>query len=101
MESRVSISLKRSTSETWSVCERASVRTMKSKSAAVNRARQFALIIGNAFCGTGVSMASQIDIETKRGKWDRCSLATAAVVRDSRIHEHRFTRIAHANGLPR
>src|SRR5881394_4077983 len=27
-------------------------------------------------------------------KWDRCSLATAAVVRGSRIHEHRFTRIA-------
>src|SRR5205823_6215235 len=32
------------------VCERASVRTMKSKSAAVNRARQFALIIGTSEC---------------------------------------------------
>ena len=38
-------SLSRSTRETWSVCERASVRTMKSKSAAVNRARQIARII--------------------------------------------------------
>jgi hypothetical protein len=39
MESRVSTSLKRSTSETLSICDRANVRTMKSKSAAVNRAR--------------------------------------------------------------
>src|SRR5207249_10756694 len=60
MESRVSTSLKRSTSETWSVCERASVRTMSSKSAAVNRARQFALIIGNSHCATEVRMASQM-----------------------------------------
>src|SRR5438046_9414256 len=61
MESRVSTSLKRSTRETWSVCERASVRTMKSKSAAVKRARQFALIIGNSLCARTASMASQID----------------------------------------
>src|SRR5436190_19558393 len=60
MESRVSISLNRTTRETWSVCERASVRTMKSKSAAVNRARQFALIIGTSSCATKGRMASQI-----------------------------------------
>src|SRR5438094_3379827 len=60
MESRVSRSLNRSTRETWSVCERASVRTMKSKSAAVNRARQFALIIGTSSCATKGRMASQI-----------------------------------------
>src|SRR5437867_13023111 len=33
---------------------------MKSKSAAVNRARQFALIIGNSHCATEVRMASQM-----------------------------------------
>src|SRR6266487_2102894 len=60
MESRVSISLKRSTRETLSVWERASVRTMKSKSAAVNRARQFALTIGNAECAMEARMASKI-----------------------------------------
>src|ERR1044071_1794372 len=60
MESRASTSLKRSTSETWSVCERASVRTMKSKSAAVNRARQFALTIGTSSCAMDVPVASQI-----------------------------------------
>src|SRR5207302_10400734 len=59
MESRVSTSLKRSISETWSVCDRASVRTMKSKSAAVNRARQFALIIGTSSCAVNAPMASQ------------------------------------------
>src|ERR1043166_6636086 len=48
-ESRVSASLRRSTSETLSLGERASVRTTKSKSAAVNRARQFALIIASSF----------------------------------------------------
>src|SRR5439155_26005190 len=53
MESRVSTLLKRSTSETWSVCDRASVRTMKSKSAAVKRAREFALIIGNSSYNDG------------------------------------------------
>src|SRR6266487_3291253 len=61
MESRVSRSLKRSTRETWSVWERASVRTTKSKSAAVKRARQFARIIGNSLCARTASMASQID----------------------------------------
>src|SRR5438094_9870343 len=64
MESRVSISLRRSTSETWSVCERASVRTMKSKSAAVNRARQFALIIGTSSCAIHARMASQTFLAT-------------------------------------
>ena len=61
MESRVSTSLKRSTREIWSVLERASVRTTKSKSAAVKRARQFARIIGESLCPTKTSMASQID----------------------------------------
>src|SRR5215510_11482216 len=59
MESRVSTSLNRSTRETWSVCDRASVRTMKSKSAAVNRARQFARIIGASSCAIHAPMASQ------------------------------------------
>src|SRR5215470_892470 len=58
MESRVSTSLSRSTSETWSVCDRASVRTMKSKSAAVNRARQFARTIGASSCAIHAPMAS-------------------------------------------
>jgi hypothetical protein len=60
---------------------------MKSKSAAVNRARQFALIIGNSSCAMSPLMASQNRNETKHGKWDRCSLAT---------DEHRFTRIEDA-----
>jgi len=34
---------------------------MKSKSAAVNRARQFALIIGTTSCAIHAHMASQID----------------------------------------
>src|SRR5438046_7849615 len=59
MESRVSTSLNRSTSETWSVCERASVRKMKSKAAAVNRVRQYDLIIGTSSCAMHAAMASQ------------------------------------------
>src|SRR5207248_5199275 len=61
MESRVSTSLSRSTRETWSVCERASVRTMKSKSAAVNRARQFARTIGALSWVDAAPIASRID----------------------------------------
>jgi ribulose kinase len=36
---------------------------MKSKSAAVNRARQFALIIGTSSCAIAAAMASQIDFQ--------------------------------------
>jgi hypothetical protein len=76
MESRVSTSLNRSTRETWSLCERASVRTMKSKSAAVNRARQFALIIGTLSCAISALMASQRFFNHRR-RGER-----------SRIHQH-------------
>jgi len=42
------------------------VRTMKSKSAAVNRARQFAWIIGILLCAPRARLASQIATATYR-----------------------------------
>ena len=55
-----------SRNETQSVCERASVRTTKSKSAAVNRSRQFARIIGIQSMSIGRAAG-----KTGRAKVDR------------------------------
>ena len=50
---------------------------MKSKSAAVNRARQFARIIGNLLCEVEARMASQI-VDCRYALSEQVSLAGAA-----------------------
>src|SRR5215471_13823397 len=69
MESRVSASLKRSVNETLSPRERERVRTMKSKSATVKRARQFALIIAPLpeHCQCRSQRCSRPDVFTRDG----------------------------------
>jgi hypothetical protein len=50
---------------------------MKSKSAAVNRARQFALIIGNSSCANETRLASQI-VDCRYALSEQVSLPGAA-----------------------